>query len=211
MKSFKNFRKIWENERIDKVKERDTFEEISSREKIELLQKGVKVNFIEENVAEKTSRNRGKSGGKKTHHDWWSGGWNKKAGKTRRGRESVLNLRLPAATNKTLLKRKGSNESIAASNTKATKRVEHLINRNSTEGDSQTIFEGTPSRRTWPSNFCSRPAFLPSPPFPGQPRSYIVKYSPFIITFIYPIITNTHSLCPRLVQYFSHSRIYGNN
>lgn len=66
----------------------------------------------------------------------------------RRGRESVLNLRLPAATNKTLLKRKGSNESIAASNTKATKRVEHLINRNSTEGDSQTIFEGTPSRRT---------------------------------------------------------------
>lgn len=40
MKSFKNFRKIWENERIDKVKERDTFEEISSREKIELLQKG---------------------------------------------------------------------------------------------------------------------------------------------------------------------------
>lgn len=53
MKSFKNFRKIWENERIDKVKERDTFEEISSREKIELLQKGIKVNFIEENVAEK--------------------------------------------------------------------------------------------------------------------------------------------------------------
>lgn len=190
MKSFKNFRKIWENKRIDKIKERDTFEEISSREKIELLQKGVKVNFIEENVAEKTSRNRGKSGGKKTHHDWWSGGWNKKTGKTRRGRESVLNLRLPAATNKTLLKRKSSNESIAASNTKATKRVEHLINRNSTEGDSQTIFEGTPSRRTWPSNFCSRPAFLPSPPFPGQPRSYIVKYSPFIITFIYPIITN---------------------
>lgn len=121
---------------------------------------------------------------------------------------SIYGFRLPQTK---LLKRKGSNESIAASNTKATKRVEHLINRNSTEGDSQTIFEGTPSRRTWPSNFCSRPAFLPSPPFPGQPRSYIVKYSPFIITFIYPIITNTHSLCPRLVQYFSHSRIYGNN
>lgn len=64
-------------------------------------------------------------------------------------RECPLNLRLPAATNKTLLKRKGSNESIAWSNTtKATKRVEHLINRNSTEGDSQTIFEGTPGRRT---------------------------------------------------------------
>lgn len=69
----------------------------------------------------------------------------KKAGKTR----ETLNLRLPAATNKTLLKRKGSNESIAWSHTtKATKRVEHLINRNSTEGDSQTIFEGTPGRRT---------------------------------------------------------------
>lgn len=60
----------------------------------------------------------------------------------------MLNLRLPAATNKTLFKRKGSSESMAASNTKATKRVEHLINRNSTEGDSQTIFEGIPSRRT---------------------------------------------------------------
>lgn len=203
MKFFKNFRKIWENERIDKVKERDTFEEISSREKIELLQKGIKVNFIE-----KTSRNRGKSGGKKTHHDWWSGGWNKKAGKTRRGRESVLNLRLPAATNKTLLKRKGSNESIAASNTKATKRVEHLINRNSTEGDSQTIFEGTPSRRTWPSNFCSRPAFLPSPPFPGQPRSYIIIFPIYNYIYIFHYHEYTLALSTTRAIFFTFAYLW---
>lgn len=157
--------------------------------------------YLEENVAKK--KKTWKIWKWKTHRDWWSGGWSKKGGED--ARECPLNLRLPAATNKTLLKRKGSNESIAWSNTtKATKRVEHLINRNSTEGDSQTIFEGTPGRRTWPSNFCSRPAPLPSPPLrflANLVPTYRIKYSRFIFRY--------HSICPRLVQYFS--RVYGNN
>lgn len=156
--------------------------------------------YLEENVAKKKTWKIWKW---KTHRDWWSGGWSKKGGED--ARECPLNLRLPAAANKTLLKRKGSNESIAWSNTtKATKRVEHLINRNSTEGDSQTIFEGTPGRRTWPSNFCSRPAPLPSPPLrflANLVPTYRIKYSRFIFCY--------HSICPRLVQYFS--RVYGNN
>lgn len=59
---------------------------------------------------------------------------------------SIYVTRLPAATNKTLFRRKGLNVSVPPSNTWATKRVEHLINRSSTEGNSNNI-RGDPRLR----------------------------------------------------------------
>lgn len=104
---------------------------------------------------------------------------------------SIYATRLPAATNKTLFRRKGLNVSVPPSNTWATKRVEHLINRSSTEGNSNNI-RGDPRHTR-----CSLTSARGLPPFFFIPTSnYPIpshhKYSR--LHWIIMITLNMHSL-----------------
>lgn len=68
--------------------------------------------------------------------------------------------RLPAATNKTLFRRKGLNESVPRGDSRATKGVEHLINRNSTGGRFKQYSKGaSPHVALW--LLLAAPSFFP--------------------------------------------------
>lgn len=103
---------------------------------------------------------------------------------------SIYATRLPAATNKTLFRRKGLNVSVPPSNTWATKRVEHLINRSSTEGNSNNI-RGDPRHTR-----CSLTSARGLPSFFFIPTSNVIpshhKYSR--LHWIIMITLNMHSL-----------------